>query len=98
MSQLQRRLASLVPGARQVIASHSGHYIQRSQPNLVIDATRAVVHAVRRGDARVAAANLPQTGSHQFTIATVAATLLITGLAVRATARRRPQVPRTNPP
>ena len=37
--QLQRQLAQLVPGARQVIATNSGHYIQLSQPELVIDAT-----------------------------------------------------------
>ena len=30
--QLQRQLAQLVPGARQVIATNSGHYIQLSQP------------------------------------------------------------------
>jgi hypothetical protein len=43
----QDRLAALVPGARQVIAKESEHYIQLQQPELVIDAVRQVVEAVR---------------------------------------------------
>jgi pimeloyl-ACP methyl ester carboxylesterase len=43
----QDRLAALVPGARHMIASESEHYIQLQQPELVIDAARQVVEAVR---------------------------------------------------
>jgi pimeloyl-ACP methyl ester carboxylesterase len=45
--ELQADLAALVPGARQVIATESGHYVQIQQPQLVIDAARQVVEAVR---------------------------------------------------
>ena len=48
--QLQRELAQLVPGGRLVIATHSGHDIQHEQPELVLDAIRDVVRAVRAGD------------------------------------------------
>jgi pimeloyl-ACP methyl ester carboxylesterase len=43
----QRALATLVPGARFVVASQSGHYIQIDQPELVIEAVRQIVEAVR---------------------------------------------------
>jgi pimeloyl-ACP methyl ester carboxylesterase len=45
--ELQDDLAALVPGARHVIATKSGHYIQIEQPDLVIEAIRQVVAAVR---------------------------------------------------
>lgn len=45
--ELQADLAALVPGARQVIATESGHYVQLQQPELVIDAIQQVVEAVR---------------------------------------------------
>jgi pimeloyl-ACP methyl ester carboxylesterase len=48
--QLQRELARLVPGGRLVIATESGHDIQHDQPELVLDAIRDVVLAVRAGD------------------------------------------------
>jgi pimeloyl-ACP methyl ester carboxylesterase len=48
--QLQRELAQLVPGGRLVIAAESGHDIQQDQPELVLDAIRDVVLAVRAGD------------------------------------------------
>jgi pimeloyl-ACP methyl ester carboxylesterase len=48
--QLQRELAQLVPGGRLVIATQSGHIIQDDQPELVLDAIRDVVLAVRAGD------------------------------------------------
>jgi len=48
--QLQRELAQLVPGGRLVIATQSGHNIQDDQPELVLDAIRDVVRAVRAGD------------------------------------------------
>jgi pimeloyl-ACP methyl ester carboxylesterase len=43
----QDRLAALLPRARHVIARESEHYIQLQQPELVIDAVRQVVEAVR---------------------------------------------------
>jgi pimeloyl-ACP methyl ester carboxylesterase len=45
-------LARLAPGARHVVARASGHYVQQDQPELVIDAVRRVVTAVRRGRLR----------------------------------------------
>jgi pimeloyl-ACP methyl ester carboxylesterase len=48
--QLQRELAQLVPGGRLVVATESGHNIQDEQPELVLDAIRDVVLAVRAGD------------------------------------------------
>jgi pimeloyl-ACP methyl ester carboxylesterase len=48
--QLQRELAQLVPGGRLVVATQSGHDIQDEQPELVLDAVRDVVLAVRAGD------------------------------------------------
>jgi len=52
--QLQRELARLVPGGRLVIATQSGHNIQDEQPELVLDAVRDVVRAVRKGQRRPA--------------------------------------------
>jgi len=43
----QDRLASLLPDARHVIAHESEHYIQLQQPEIVIEAVRDVVAAVR---------------------------------------------------
>ena len=45
--ELQQDLAGLVPGGRRVVAKKSGHYVQRSQPDLVVAAIRDVVQAVR---------------------------------------------------
>jgi pimeloyl-ACP methyl ester carboxylesterase len=47
--QLQRELAQLVPGSTHLI-TQSGHNIHREQPELVLDAIRDVVLAVRAGD------------------------------------------------
>jgi pimeloyl-ACP methyl ester carboxylesterase len=44
----QNKLGKLVPGARHVIATRSGHYIQIDQPKLVIDGIRRVVRKARR--------------------------------------------------
>ena len=44
---LQADLAKLTPTARQLVASTSGHYILLEQPELVIEAIRSVVVAVR---------------------------------------------------
>ncbi len=43
----QEALAALVPGTRYTVATASAHYIQLQQPELVIDAIRAVVDDVR---------------------------------------------------
>lgn len=43
----QAFLADLLPGTRHVIARESEHYIQLQQPELVIEAVREVVEAVR---------------------------------------------------
>ena len=48
--QLQRELAHLVPGGRLVVATNSSHDIQHEQPELVLDAIRDVLSAVRSGD------------------------------------------------
>jgi pimeloyl-ACP methyl ester carboxylesterase len=45
--ELQRDLAGLVPGGRHIVAEQSGHNIQQSQPDLVVEAIRAVVEAIR---------------------------------------------------
>jgi len=45
--QGQDQLASLLPNSRHAIAQESDHYIQIEQPDLVIDAVREVVDAVR---------------------------------------------------
>jgi hypothetical protein len=43
----QDELARILPYARHIIARNSGHYIQTAQPELVIDAARSVLGAVR---------------------------------------------------
>ena len=47
MLALQHDLAQLVPDARLIIATESGHNIHQYQPDLVIDAIQQVVAAVR---------------------------------------------------
>ena len=47
--QAQDRLAKLVPNAKHITNTNSGHEIHKEQPQLVIDAIRAVVDAVRSG-------------------------------------------------
>ncbi len=44
---LQKKLAALTPSGRLIVAEESGHFIPGDQPDLVIDAIRAVVEAVR---------------------------------------------------
>jgi pimeloyl-ACP methyl ester carboxylesterase len=46
-AELQEDLAGLVPGSQHVVAEESGHYVHQSQPDLVVDAIRSVVMAVR---------------------------------------------------
>ena len=43
----QEKLAALVPDSRLVVAEQSGHFIAGDQPDLIIDAIRQVVEAVR---------------------------------------------------
>ena len=52
--ELQADLARLVPNGRLVVATRSGHQINRDQPELVVDAVRGVVAVARarRGDHR----------------------------------------------
>jgi len=45
--ELQTDLAGLVPGGRLVVAERSGHYVHQAQPELVVQAVRQVVGAVR---------------------------------------------------
>mgnify|MGYP001208946636 CR=1 FL=1 len=47
MTALQKDLATLVPDAKYAVATESGHNIHQDQPELVIEAIRAVVDAVR---------------------------------------------------
>jgi pimeloyl-ACP methyl ester carboxylesterase len=45
----QERLAKLVPNEKHITNTNSGHEIHKEQPQLVIDAIREVVQAVRSG-------------------------------------------------
>jgi hypothetical protein len=45
----QERLAKLVPNAKYITKTSSGHEIYKGQPQLVIDSIRQVVDAVRSG-------------------------------------------------
>jgi pimeloyl-ACP methyl ester carboxylesterase len=47
MATQQARLATIVPDARHIIATKSGHNIHQDQPELVIQAIRDVVDAIR---------------------------------------------------
>ncbi len=46
-ARAQEQLATLIPGAHYMVATESAHYVQLQQPELVIDAIRQVVTAVR---------------------------------------------------
>ena len=50
----QERLARLVPNAKHVTSTNSGHEIHKEQPQLVIDATREVVEADHSGSPQTA--------------------------------------------
>jgi D-alanyl-D-alanine carboxypeptidase len=45
--ELQADLAALVPDGRLIIAERSGHYVHQGEPELVVEAIRNVVDAVR---------------------------------------------------
>jgi pimeloyl-ACP methyl ester carboxylesterase len=49
-NEMQAELAALSPRGKWIVAEESGHYIQVGQPELVIDAIREVVAAVREQD------------------------------------------------
>jgi CubicO group peptidase (beta-lactamase class C family)/pimeloyl-ACP methyl ester carboxylesterase len=51
----QDALAKLAPNARHTVATKSSHYIQVQEPQLVIDAIKQVVEAVRNQSARATA-------------------------------------------
>jgi pimeloyl-ACP methyl ester carboxylesterase len=50
VQDVQRDLAGLSSRSRHIVAHESGHHIQLDQPDVVIDAIRQVVEAVRSGD------------------------------------------------
>ena len=50
--EMQEALARLSSRSKHIIAEKSGHYIQRDQPELVIDYVRQVVEATRTSDRR----------------------------------------------
>jgi hypothetical protein len=50
----QEQLANLVPNAKHITNTDSGHEIHKEQPQLVIDAIRQVVEAVRSGERQLA--------------------------------------------
>jgi pimeloyl-ACP methyl ester carboxylesterase len=52
--QAQDRLAAVVPGARHITRTNSGHEIQKEQPGLVTGAVIDVVNAVRAGKTSLA--------------------------------------------
>jgi pimeloyl-ACP methyl ester carboxylesterase len=45
--QAQERLARLVPNAKHITNTHSGHEIHKEQPQLVVDSIRKIVETVR---------------------------------------------------
>ncbi len=47
--QAQEKLARLVPHAKHITETNSGHEIHKEQPQLVVDSIRQVVDAVRSG-------------------------------------------------
>lgn len=52
--QAQARLAALVPSAKHITNTNSGHDIHKEQPQLVINAIREVVEATRSGSRQLA--------------------------------------------
>ena len=45
--EFQQELAAQLPNSTHIIAEKSGHFIQKDQPQLVIDAIREMVNGVR---------------------------------------------------
>jgi pimeloyl-ACP methyl ester carboxylesterase len=83
----QDDIAALVPGTAHWIAWRSGHNLTTNQPDLVIDAVRAVVDAVRRGDLQLASGDLPRTGGWTWVLIVSAAAITLIGGGLRLTAR-----------
>jgi len=52
--EAQMNLAQLVPNAEHITNTNSGHEIHKEQPQLVIDAIREIVEAVRSGSRQLA--------------------------------------------
>lgn len=52
--QAQAKLAKLVPNAKHITNTNSGHEIHKERPQLVIDSIREVVEAVRSGSRQLA--------------------------------------------
>ena len=52
--EAQEKLAQLVPNAKHVTNTNSGHEIHKEQSQLVIDSIREVVEAVRSGSRQLA--------------------------------------------
>ena len=89
IQELQQQMVQLVPGGQQVIAHEAGHYIHTEQPDVVIDATRAVVDAVRRGATQLGPSDLADTGGAVSILVTTASVLTVLGVALWAVAARR---------
>ena len=58
----QERLAKLVPNEKHITNTNSGHEIHKDQPQLVIDAIREVVEAVRSGRRQLTRGVNPRPG------------------------------------
>jgi hypothetical protein len=52
--EAEEKLAHLVPNAKHITDTSSGHEIHKEQPQLVIDSVRQVVDAVRGGSRQLA--------------------------------------------
>ena len=69
---LQERLAGLTPDARLVVAAGSGHFVPGDRPDVIVDAVREVVDAVRNpgswptGSAGAAAPATPAAAGSRF--------------------------------
>jgi len=46
--ELQQDLVHRSPSGKQIVATRSGHYIQRDEPELVVSAIREVIDATRK--------------------------------------------------
>jgi pimeloyl-ACP methyl ester carboxylesterase len=51
-AKAQNALAALVPGAKHVTKTNSGHEIHKEQPQIVVEAIREVIEAVRSGSGK----------------------------------------------
>jgi len=46
--EMQNELAGLTPNSTHIVVEESGHFIQKDRPEVVVNAIRSVVEAVRR--------------------------------------------------